>query len=257
MKKLKSLGVVAAATILLTSCLDGNNERSLNGFGVIELSMDAMGNVAYIDDYTPVYSPAFKDYKDGDCIFFTSTYSTDDPANNGTKKYLTVTNAVASNPLDKGEFVTYIDTANIIPGEIAALNVGVLDYSYTQYSFTNHNYLFMGSSHEKVALDQPNRYILQWDYNQEPQTVDGKRVYDFFLRVVKNGDGKGVAGTNAFNYVFNTSSYFKTLQSRETAAGNETLNIRFNYIKEFNKDSTAATWGKSQIFQTAIYKENK
>ena len=37
MKKLKSLGVVAAATILLTSCLDGNNESSLNGFGVIDV----------------------------------------------------------------------------------------------------------------------------------------------------------------------------------------------------------------------------
>ena len=60
MKKLKSLGVVAAATILLTSCLDGNNESSLNGFGVIDYS-DDFRMVAYIDDYTPVYSPVFKD----------------------------------------------------------------------------------------------------------------------------------------------------------------------------------------------------
>lgn len=255
MKKLKSLGAVAVATVLLTSCLDGNNESSLNAFGVIEFSTDAMGYVAFIDDYTPVYSPVFKDYKEGDCIYFSSTYSSDDPANNGSKKYLTVTNAVASNPLDEGRFVTQVDTANIISGEITALDAGILNYSYTQYSFTNHNYLFMGSSHEKVASDQPNTYILQWDYNQEPQTVDGKRVYDFFLRVVKEGDGKGVAGTNPFNYVFNTGSYFKTLQSRETAAGNETLNIRFNYIKEFNKDTTAATWGKSQIYQTQILKE--
>lgn len=35
MKKLKSLGAVAVATVLLTSCLDGNNESSLNGIGVI------------------------------------------------------------------------------------------------------------------------------------------------------------------------------------------------------------------------------
>lgn len=59
MKKLKSLGVVAAATILLTSCLDGNNESSLNGFGVIDYS-DDFRMVAYIDDYTPVYSPYSK-----------------------------------------------------------------------------------------------------------------------------------------------------------------------------------------------------
>ena len=256
MKKLKSLGVVAAATILLTSCLDGNNERSLNGFGVIYYS-DDFRMVAYIDDYTPVYSPVFKDLQKDDCIFFTSTYSSDDPANNGTNKYLTVTNAAVLNKLEKGRFVPQVDTTNIMPGEIAAMDAGVLNYSYTQYSFTNHNFLFVGSSHEKVASDQSNEYILQYDYNQEPQTVDGKRVYDFFLHVVKKADGKGVPGTNPFNYVFDTQGYFKTLQSRETAAGNETLNIRFNYIKEFNKDSTAATWGKSQVYQTAIYKENK
>ena len=250
MKKLKSLGAVAVATVLLTSCLDGSNESSLNGFGVIDYS-DDFKTVAYIDDYNSVYSPVFKDYKQGDCIFFTSTYSRDDPANDGSKKYLTVTNAVASNPLDEGEFVTHIDTANIIPGEITALDAGIV----SQYSLSIHNYLFMGSSHEKVASDQTNEYRLECDYNQEPQTVDGKRVYDFFLRVVKKDAGKGVAGTNSFNYVFNTGSYFKTLQSRETAAGNETLNIRFNYIKEFNKDTTLATWGKSQIYQTQILKE--
>ena len=101
-----------------------------------------------------------------------------------------------------------------------------------------------------------NEYQLQYDYNQEPQTVDGKRVYDFFLRVVKTSDGKGIVGTTPFYYTFNTRGYFKTLQSKETAAGNETLSIRFNYIKEFNKDTTAATWGKSQIITIQIPKES-
>ena len=243
MKKLKSLGVVAAATILLTSCLDGNNESSLNGFGVM----------AYIDDYTPVYSPVFKDYQPEDCIYFTSTYSSDDPANNGSNKYATVSNAVVTNKLEKGEFNNIVDTANIMPNEIAALDATLM--FGTQYSFTLKNFMFLGSSHEKSATDQDNRYILQYNPSQEPQTVDGKRVYDFFLRVVKNADGKGVVGNNAFYYAFKTNGHFKTLQSRETAAGNETLNIRINYIKEFNKDTTAATWGKSQIFQTQILKE--
>ena len=99
MKKLKSLGAVAVATVLLTSCLDGNNESSLNGIGVIDYS-DDFRTVAYIDDYTPVYSPVFKDLKTGDCIYFTSTYSSDDPANNGSNKYVTVTNAVVTNKID-------------------------------------------------------------------------------------------------------------------------------------------------------------
>ena len=251
MKKLKSLGVVAAATILLTSCLDGNNEQTFTSFGVIDFSMEA-GLVAYTDDY----SPQFKDLQENDCIYFTGTLNRDDPANDGSKKYLTVSNAVVLNRLDnKGYFESRVDTAIIKPNEIAALDAGLL-YA-TQYSYTVKNFLFIGSSHEKVATDQDNTYYLQYDPSQEPQTVDGKRVYDFFLRVVKNSDGKGITGTNPFNYAFNTYGSLKSLESKETAAGNETLNIRINYIKEFNKDSTAATWGKSQVYQTAIYKENK
>lgn len=72
---------------------------------------------------------------------------------------------------------------------------------------------------------------------------------------MKNADGKGIVGNNSFYYAFRTNGYFKTLQSKETAAGNQTLSIRINYIKEFNKDTTAATWGKSQIYTNQILKE--
>lgn len=255
MKKLKSLGVVAAATILLTSCLDGSNESSVAGCAVIDISTEA-GIAAYVDDYSiPCYSPAFKDLTPGDCIYFTGTLNGDDLANDGTKKYWTISNAAVTQKFDsRGRFAMPLDTANIIPNEIAATDMALLYFG--QYSFTIKDYLFVGSSHEKAPSDQVNEYQLQYDYNQEPQTVDGKRVYDFFLRVVKTSDGKGIVGTTPFYYTFNTRGYFKTLQSKETAAGNETLSIRFNYIKEFNKDTTAATWGKSQIITIQIPKES-
>lgn len=254
MKKLKSLGTVAIATVLLTSCLDGTSESSLNGVGVIDYS-DDMRTVAYVTDYIQVYSPVFKDLTQGDCIVFTSVYSQDDPANDGSKKYLTVTNAVVTNKIENnGNFSSQLDTANIKAGEIAAMNAAL--FWGINDSYTLKNYLFVNSSHEKVAADQDNIYFLEYDYNQEPQTVDGKRVYDFFLRVVKEDDGKGAVGTNAFVYAFNTHGYFKTLQSKETVAGNEILNIRINYIKEFNKDTTAATWGKSPVYTIKIPKES-
>lgn len=257
MKKLKFLGVMAMATVLLTSCLDGgSNESSLNGFGVIDLSMDAMANVAYIDDYTQVYSPQFKDLSEGDCIYFSSTLKRDDPANDGSKKYWTVSDAIVLNKLDKSdEFGAALDTANIIPNEIAALDAGLLR-AITEYSFTIKNYFFIGSSHEKVAPDQNNRYIMQYDPNQEPQEVDGKRVYDFFVRIVKESDGKGITGSNAFNYVFNTRGYFKILQAKEKAAGKELLNIRINYLKSYDEATNTKTWAKSQVYSTMIPKES-
>lgn len=257
MKKLKFLGVVAAATVLLTSCLDGGStQESINAYGVIDLSMDALANVAYIDDNSQIYSPQFKDLSEGDCISFSGTLNYDDPANNGSKKYWTVSDAIVHHKLDKSdEFVSVLDTANIIPNEITALDAGLLR-AITQYSFTIKNYFFIGSSHEKVASDQNNRYIMQYDSNQEPQDVDGKRVYDFFVRIVKESDGKGITGTNAFNYVFNTRGYFKILQAKETAAGNDLLNIRINYLKSYDEAKNTKTWGKSQVYTTQIPKES-
>lgn len=98
---------------------------------------------------------------------FTSTYSTDDPENNDSNKYWTVTNAVVTTKLDNsGQFVARVDTANIKPGEMATLDAALM-YA-TQSSYTLKNYLILGSSHGKVANDQSNTYYLEYNYDQEP-----------------------------------------------------------------------------------------
>ena len=67
MKKLKFLGVMAMAALLFTSCLDGgNNEQSGAAIGVVDFSMEAMKNLAYVNDYTALYSPQFESLTTGD-----------------------------------------------------------------------------------------------------------------------------------------------------------------------------------------------
>lgn len=256
MKKLKCLGVVAMATVLLTSCLKGGeNSRTVSSYGVIDFSIDAMANVAYVDDYTQCYAPQFSDLSEGDCVIFTGTLNYDDPVNDGSKKYLTISNAIVNSKLEKSkDFSGVLDTANIMSSEMVALNAGLV--TLTQNSFTIKNYLFVGSSHEKAPTDQNNKYIMQFDPNQEPKEEGGKRIYDFFLRVVKVSDGKGVPGTNAFNYTFNTQGYFKSLQSKETVAGNKTVNIRINYLNSYDEATNTKKWGRSQVYSIEIPKES-
>ena len=256
MKKLKFLGVIAMATVLLTSCLDGgNNEQSGSAYGVIGFSMDAMGNVAYTGDNVPVYASKFSDLTDNECVLFAFNINYDDPANAG-KKYLTATVSQYVR-LDNTGRVEPVDTAktSIKKGELAVVDAGVVAGGV--YSATIKDYLFLGSSHEKTTSDQTNSYFLQIDPTKEPQAVDGKNVYDFFLRVVKKSDGKGTIGTNAFNYAIRAGGYISSLEAKEKAKGNEAFYFRINYIKEFNKDTTEATWGKSKVLSYTIAKDSK
>lgn len=256
MKKLKCLGVAAMATVLLTSCLKGGeNSRTVSSYGVIDFSIDAMANVAYVDDYTQCYAPQFSDLSEGDCVIFTGTLNYDDPVNDGSKKYLTISNAIVNSKLEKSkDFSGVLDTANIMSSEMMTLNAEML--VGTDYSFTIKNYFFIGSTHEKAPTDQNNKYIMQYDPNQEPKEEGGKRIYDFFLRVVKVSDGKGVPGTNNFYYTFNTLGHFKSLQSKETAAGNNSVNIRINYLNSYDEATNTKKWGKSPVYTIKILKES-
>lgn len=256
MKKLKCLGVVAMATVLLTSCLKGgDNSTTASGLGVIEFSIEAMANVAFVNDYMQYYAPQFSDLSEGDCVTFTGTLNYNDPANDGSKKYMTLSNVIVDRKLEKSkDFSGVLDTASIMPSEMTTLNASIL--TGTDYSFTIKNYFFIGSTHEKAPTDQNNRYIMQFDPNQEPKEEGGKRIYDFFLRVEKVSDGKGVPGTNNFYYTFNTQGYFKTLERKETAAGNNSVNIRINYLNSYDEATNTKKWGKSQVFTIKIPKES-
>lgn len=257
MKKLKFLGAVAMATVLLTSCLDGgNNEQSGYTYGVIGFSLDAMGNVAYTGDNVPVYASTFSELTDNECVYFGFTINYDDPANSG-KKYLTATVPQYIRLNNTGR-VEAVDTAKTSPtsikkGELTTVDAGIV--AGGAYSATIKDFLFLGSSHEKSANDQTNEYFLQIDPSQEPQVVDGKNVYDFFLRVVKKTDGKNTIGTSVFNYAIRAGSYISSLEAKEKSKGSETFNFRINYIKEFNKDTTEATWSKSKVLSYMINKE--
>ena len=258
MKKLKFLSAVAMATVLLTSCLDGGkNEQSGVSYGVVGFSTDAMGYVAYTADEVPVYASGFNNLKDDECVFFAVNINYDDPANNSGKKYLTATVSQYSRLNNTGR-VEPVDTAKTSPtsikqGEITAVDAGIVTTG--AYSATIKDFLFLGSSHEKSANDQTNEYFLQIDPSQEPQVVDGKNIYDFFLRVVKKEDGKNTIGTSVFNYAIRAGNYISSLEAKEKSKGSETFNFRINYIKEFNKDTTEATWTKSKVFSYMINKE--
>lgn len=259
MKKLKCLGVAAMATLLLTSCLEGGENSFSNPFyGVLSYDYKVSKTLFYINDYEAFYVPTLESdpnfMGDNVPVFAILNVNRDSPENAdyASKGYYTATvDPNSYGKLDKYPIYPVLtDTTKTLDDEILLTSVAQQGYSKIK------DQLFLGLNHSTYVKDQKNTFELSYDRTKEPEVIDGKRVYDFFIRVVKTEDGKGATLQNpSETIVFNGSNQFDLLVSTEQAASSETLNLRINYAKSFNSDSTKiATWG-SEIIKLAIPKK--
>lgn len=249
MKKLKFLGAVAMATVLLTSCLDGgNNESQYEARAVVKMSTKSFKNLAYESDYTvPIYHSDLNQLEDGECIYAWKRIDLDDPVNQSASEYYTASEFKYVK-VPTGDVSPLLDdTATIKDKEMTVTDVAAATYIKGM--------LFVQSSHPNASSDQTNRISLSYDRNQEVKEVNGQRVYEIFLRAVKLTDGKTNTGNVTFENAYNMSSFFSYAIAQEKAENKHSVYFRFNYIKEFNKDTTAVTWATSKVTDYQIPEE--
>lgn len=249
MKKLKFLGAVAMATVLLTSCLDGgNNERSYEAYAVVKMSTKSFKNLAYESDYSvPIYHPQLDNLSEGQCIYAWKKINGDDPVNQSATEYYTASE-FQYRKVPTGDVAPYLDdTTTIKQNEMTILDAGVGGYMKGM--------LFVLSSHPNASSDQSNLMSLSFDRNQEVKEINGQRVYEVFLRAVKVTDGKNSTGNVTFENAFPMSTFFSYATAQEKSENKTNVYFRFNYIKEFNKDTTAATWATSKVIDYPIPEE--
>lgn len=249
MKCFKFLGVAAVAALTLTSCLDGgSNEISGTTYGVVEFSTTSYKNLLYELTGMTVYHSSLESLQSGDCVICYRKINEGDAANQSASEYWTASE-LTYDKIDKGEVLyTVEDTSVYNAGEMTALEVSVVGYVKGM--------LFLQSAHPSAASDQSVGMSLSFDRGGETATVDGQNVYDLFLRVRKIADGKSTTGNVAFNNAFSMSDFFAYASAAEKAKGKETVNFRFNYIKEFNADTTQATWTTSKVINYQIPSSN-
>lgn len=249
MKTLK-FGGAAAALLLLTSCLgDGGSTVVQNTtYGVVELSSKTLTNMVCVDNAgTLFYSPELaKDVsvETGDCCILAYTVDHGSPENQNAAAngYYTVTkNGYAE--LDRWPFnFNLTDTAKIMENEQVIGNIGNA-YGYIKGK------MFLETLHKDFLTGQKNKYELSYNPSAEPEKIDGNRVYNLYLRTVKMTDGKSPSGNASIPNAYDLQRFVFSVTSTEKAAGAKAIFVRFNYIKEFNKDTTAATWGVSLPYQ--------
>lgn len=251
MKKLKFLGAVAMATVLLTSCLDGgNNESSYEAYAVVKMSTKSFRMLAYESDYSiPIYHSQLDNLADGQCIYAWKKISGDDPINQSATEYYTASE-FQYRKVSTGEVAPSLDdTTTIKKNEMTVLDTGVGGYMKGM--------LFVLSNHPDASSDQTNQISLSFDRNQKVKEINGQRVYEVFLRAVKLADGKNNTGNTTFENAFPMSSFFNYAIAQEKSENKANVYFRFKYIKEFNKDTTEATWATSKVLDYPIPTEEK
>lgn len=257
MKECKVLGVatVAASMMLLTSCLgDGNNTTQGSTYGVIDEMALTYEKVVYVSDVQPCYASTIANATDlmsGDCIYFAFSADYDDPVNQGQNKYLTIqVPAQGYRKVTKGNVVPYWseeDTAVIRNKELTFSAVG----GYQKWTIIKDR-LIMIMSHPKASTDQVNNYEIGFNLDQEPTTIGEKRVYELFIRSTQLKEGEKAVGATDFDAAYDMGYFLDRTKGIEKSKGNNLINFRFNYIKEFDKDTVKATWDKTDIFTVEI-----
>lgn len=262
MKKLKFLGLaaIAAGMVLLTSCLDGGgNKQQLQLPSIIDYSSTSMRTLVYPLGYYTLYMPTVANdptYSSGDVVYADFIVDFDSPDNaNASANGFYVASGAASTPIEKG----YLSFSEL---DSTALDSELLMTNLETMILLSPNYrkIIAAPQFESVMTEQKNDYRLTFDYDQEPETVDGtERVYTLYLRSQKMTDGKAPTISNAYDQrVFDAGQFYSVTKNKESVAGKNIVSYQIKYPKTFNSDSTkVATWGASNIARFSIAEESK
>ena len=237
MKKFIITSFLLSLLVVFTSCLgDGSSTEEDTTYGVVVrkgsrlLILDAKG-------YYTSSPELLTTLNEEDCIFYRRFINFDVQESN---EYYAVS-VVGYEVVPSADFRNNVDTDNILENEftISQINpITLLDGK-----------LFFLTYHPKVASDQKNNFHIEC--TETPETIDGKRVYNLYVRVVERVKGEETKIPTEKRNVADISRLIQT----EKNAGNKVLNIKFNYISELNADSTVATWSSQTLYDRIFIPE--
>lgn len=231
--------VLGLFAIWLTSCMgDGANEITYNRLGVVQTQP---WKCIFTSDGYMISSPDFEarqDVKEGDCCLVDYRTNFSEELGNGVYdakilKYDSVATWSLSPVL--------IDTALVLDGE-QTISVQAGRTTYMQ------GYLFLFTQHNAHLTNQKDLFNLSYDPKQIVKTDEnGKRIYDLFLRVTKEGGEKPEQSSLILPNAFSIRKFIEEAGAVEKEAGQSTLHFKVNYTQRFNEDTTACIWAADTV----------
>lgn len=252
--KVISLMGVAAAAVLFTSCL-GDSEASFSA-STFAVGIEVSGVSMLSSAYGVLYSSSLASTIVSGVCYSTSfevDLGSDENENYSSNGYY-VAMISSLSEIEKGT-VTYsaTDTTQLVDNEIELSN---LTYSTTYGTYVE-GYLFLGASYV-ARNNQVNSYTLYWDRSSSENGElddDGVPTYNLFMRVTKASEGTGETETSTAEYqAFKIGSYMSSIAAAEEEEGNETFNLKINYLSDISEeDSTDLTWSSFTLTFYSAY----
>lgn len=247
--KMKKVCLLSAlflmAVTMFTSCLDsGSDEQSGPTAGVVRFDSNTMKYVIDTDRFGTVYSPVFNsselDITEGKCYYLHITVNFDDPENSSeqlaiNKYYTGIVNSkyeVSKYSISPG----FMDTAQVVANEVPVVNG--LNYIYGLV-----NGIFFLEHVVKKPEDQNLSWYLTYNTDSMVTVESSDRIYDIFLRAVKNNEGTKTSLESAVLNAYDMKYYMESAAKKEKELGKSVVNIRFNYVSDIKDEKM--TWKKT------------
>lgn len=254
MKKVVLASLVLAATGIFTACMESNgNTVTGSSFGLVQTKTGQ--KVIYVSDQECVYAPNLAtdtNINIGDGCYFGYNIDFDAAENKDatTKGYYTVT-ATSYTPLEKSLISSYlVDTAAVMTNEVKISNIDLTNWAFIK------NHLFITTYFNEVKTGLERSYSLSYDPNAEPKVVDdgnggSLRVYDLYLRVIADNEGKSSTVNDYTTTVFDMSEFSSYVDRNEKAADAKYVNFVIHYVSDIDEDSTME-WKETSTLSYAL-----
>lgn len=241
-------GVALAVSTLLTSCLKEVNNVFNPGATPAVTQTLADGTMVANTRYGLVYAGGLSSNNSGKCLLVDFTYDASDPEMMNVKGngYYTV-RLQNQQPVDQQDIKPELtDPGSLLPNEQPVMyGISPVEENQTYFDFIN-GYLFLPSEYISTE-SQRVEWEMSYDPTAAPSQVDGKPVYNLYLRATaasgrtEGAEEVGLVTLNAFNLA-------PLMETSGHAAGTrEELYIAIHYINRINAlDSAQFAWAVTE-----------
>lgn len=231
--------VLGLLAIWLTSCMgDGANEITYNRLGVVQTQP---WKCIFTSDGYMISSSDFdsrQDVKEGDCCLVDYRTNFSEELGNGVyQAKILKYDSIIGWPL----FPTLIDTALVLDGE-QTITIQAGRTTYIQ------GHLFLFTQHNAHLTNQKDNFNLSYDPKQVVEADEnGKRIYELFLRVTKEGGEEPGQSSLVLPNAFSIQKFIEEAGAAEKEVGQSELLFKVNYTQRFNEDTTACIWAADTV----------